>query len=131
MRSQIRANPPSSSDELDGLFGAAWPDHQERDFRPILDRALFYVCAYQAEQLIGFAKVVGDGGVHGFLLDPTVAPGWRRRGIGKKLVKACSGEARRKGIEWLHVDYEPPLKAFYNSCGFSTTEAGLLNLKSE
>ena len=63
--------------------------------------------------------------------DPTVTPDWRRKGIGRQLVEACAEEARRKGVEWLHVDYEPHLKEFYQSCGFSPAEAGLRNLRKD
>lgn len=37
--------------------------------------------------------------------------------------------ARKRGIEWLHVDYEAHLEGFYQRCGFHSTLAGLLNLK--
>ena len=95
----------------------------------MLRRALVYVCAYEGRKLIGFAKVVGDGGVHGFLLDPTVSPDRQRQGIGRRLVAKCAAESRRRGIEWLHVDFEPSLEKFYRACGFSLTRAGLLNVK--
>jgi len=124
----LKVGPPVGSEELNALFASAWPDHQHTDFRPILDHALVYVCAYEGERLVGFVKVVGDGGIHGFLLDPTVAADRRRNGIGRQLVEACAEEARRRGIKWLHVDYEPHLRKFYSSCGFSPTEAGLRHL---
>jgi GNAT superfamily N-acetyltransferase len=96
----------------------------------MLKRALVYVCAYEGKRLVGFAKVIGDGGVHGFLLDPTVAPDRQRQGIGRRLVAKCATEARRRGAEWLHVDFEPQLARFYAACGFASTPAGLLNLKT-
>jgi len=45
------------------------------------------------------------------------------------LVERCAQEAKRKGIEWLHVDFEPRLAEFYRRCGFTDTKAGLRNLK--
>ena len=36
--------------------------------------------------------------------------------------------ARRAGVEWLHVDYDEGLGAFYERCGFKPTGAGLLRL---
>ena len=117
--------------DLNALFASAWPHHRPIDVRPLLKRALVYVCAYEGKRLIGFAKVIGDGGVHGFLLDPTVAPDRQRKGIGRKLVEVCACEARRRGVEWLHVDYEPRQGKFYRACGFSPTKAGLRNLTRE
>lgn len=95
----------------------------------MLRQALVYICAYEGKKLIGFAKVVGDGGVHGFLLDPTLAPDQRRQGLGRRLVQACAQAARRRDVEWLHVDFVPELDAFYGARGFSLTSAGLRNLR--
>lgn len=125
----IKISPPLTSDALNTLLARAWPAHATRNLSAVLKRALFYVCAYEDTKLVGFAKVVDDGGSHGFLLDPTVAPDWQRKGIGRQLVQTCVAEAQRRGLEWLHVDYEPHLKAFYRACGFSSTEAGLVKLR--
>jgi hypothetical protein len=38
-------------------------------------------------------------------------------------------EARAAGCEWLHVDFEDHLRAFYlDACGFVPTNAGLIEL---
>jgi GNAT superfamily N-acetyltransferase len=129
MKVIYRIAPPVTNRELNALFADAWPNHRRRNLEPMLRKALIYVCAHEGKRLVGFAKVISDGGVHGFLLDPTVAPDRRRRGIGRKLVEACAREARRRRIEWLHVDFEPRLAKFYLACGFSSTRAALRNLK--
>jgi hypothetical protein len=36
--------------------------------------------------------------------------------------------ARELGCEWLHVDYDSHLEAFYRTCGFQPTRAGLIDL---
>jgi len=70
-----------------------------------------------------------DGGSHAFVLDTAVHPDHQRRGIGAALVHTAAREAARAGCEWLHVDYEPHLRAFYqDSCGFRPTAAGLFHL---
>ena len=125
----LKICPPVQNPEINALFASAWPQHKPTDFEPLLVSALFYVCAFEHDRLVGFAKVIGDGGVHGFLLDPTVAADRQRRGIGKSLVELCSDEARRRDIEWLHVDFAPELANFYSACGFATTSAGLRNLR--
>lgn len=128
MSLRIEVNPPVSSDDLNQLFARSWPNHTSTDFAPLLRRALIYVCAYDDQELIGFAKVVTDGGVHGFLLDPTIAPEHRRKGCGRALVARILHEARRRGLEWIHVDYEPQLARFYAGCGFRPSTAGVLRL---
>jgi GNAT superfamily N-acetyltransferase len=126
----FRLDAPVTNDELNALFAAAWPDFDRRDFGPILRRSLAYVCAYHAEQLCGFVNLAWDGGVHAFLLDTTVHPDLQRRGIGRQLVEAATAAARSRGVEWLHVDFEPHLRDFYAGCGFQPTEAGLIHLRS-
>ena len=123
-----QAVPSVSNYELNNLFLAAWPDHQWRDFNPILNQSLTFVCAYKANQLVGFINLAWDGGIHAFILDTTVHPDVRNTGIGIKLVKQAAEIAQGNDIKWLHVDYEPHLKIFYQKCGFRHTEAGLLAL---
>jgi GNAT superfamily N-acetyltransferase len=92
--------------------------------------ALTWVGAFDEGRLVGFVQVCWDGGAHAFLLDTAVDPGWRHRGVGVRLVKAATGVAAAAGCEWLHVDFEPHLSAFYvDGCGFRTTPAGLLHLR--
>ncbi len=124
-----RISPDVTNDELNALFAVSWDDAGPRDYRPILDRSLLYVCAYHAERLIGFVNLAWDGGVHAFLLDTTVHPDFRRRGIGRQLVGHAAAAARDRGLEWIHVDFEPRLRTFYRECGFRPTEAGLIHLQ--
>ena len=123
-----RISPPVNNAELNALFAAAWPNHTPRDFAPVLAHSLAYVCAWRGDALVGFVNVAWDGGIHAFLLDTTVHPAQGRQGIGRRLVEVAIEEARARGMEWLHVDYEPPLEPFYRACGFGPTAAGLIRL---
>jgi GNAT superfamily N-acetyltransferase len=124
-----RVNPPVTNAELDRLYAASWPSHHPPyDFRPELERSLAYVGAYLEGNLVGFVRLAWDGSVHAFLLEPTVRPDLRRRGIGRSLVARAVAVARECGLEWVHVDYEPHLRDFYRACGFIPTDAGLIRL---
>jgi GNAT superfamily N-acetyltransferase len=124
----IESRPSLSNQELNELFAAAWPSHSARDFLPVLARSLVYMAAFARRRLVGFVNVAWDGGKHGFLLDTTVAPEVQRRGVGTALAAAAVAAARGRGLEWLHVDFEPELAPFYRKAGFAHTEAGLLRL---
>jgi GNAT superfamily N-acetyltransferase len=127
---EYRVRPPVSNAELDRLYLVSWPNHHPPyDFGPELRHALTYVCAYAGDELVGFVRLAWDGGIHAFLLEPTVRPEYRRRGIGRTLVERAVAVARERGLEWVHVDYEPPLAAFYQACGFRPTDAGLIKLR--
>ena len=123
-----RANPDVTSDALNELFAASRPDHAWRDFTSELKHCPAIVCAYAGDRLVGFIKLAWDGGVHAFLLDTTVHPELRRRGIGQRLVQHAISVARDNGMLWVHVDFESHLRDFYRGCGFRDTDAGLIRL---
>lgn len=102
----------------------------EDDWRGQVERySLGWVCARKEKELVGFVNVPWDGGVHAFILDTIVTQKARRRGIGRQLVAIAVAEARAAGCEWLHVDFEDHLRAFYfEACGFTATTAGLTAL---
>jgi GNAT superfamily N-acetyltransferase/ketosteroid isomerase-like protein len=121
-------SPTMGDDALNALFSASWLEHQWTAFQPILCRSLAYICAFCGDALIGFVNLAWDGSIHAFLLDTTVHPAWRRRGVGRELVRQAAAVAREQGMHWLHVDYEPQWAAFYQECGFTPTLAGLIRL---
>ena len=125
-----RICPTVTNEELNPLFAVSWPEHEWCDFEPVLSRSLTYICAFDKGRLIGFVNLAWDGGLPVFLLDPTVHPNGRRRGIGRQLVHRSVMVAQEPGVEWVHVDFDPPLWDFYRKCGFGSTEAGLIHLDS-
>jgi ribosomal protein S18 acetylase RimI-like enzyme len=128
---EYRLHPVVTNEELNALYKVSWPAHERFDFTPVLEHSLVYVCAYEDERLIGFVYVAWDGSQHAFLLEPTVHPDYRRRGIGRELVRHAEAASREAGCEWLHVDHEAELTAFYEACGFRPTPAGLIRLNNE
>lgn len=122
-------SPAVGNDELNALFAASWDEHSWTDFDAVLNRSLAFICAYRAGRLIGFVNLVWDGARHVFLLDTTVRRDLRGQGVGRELIQRAAEVSRRRGAEWLHVDYEPGLRGFYKSCGFRPTEAGILRLR--
>ena len=126
-----RRTPPLDNETLNALFAAAWPTHRQRDFRPVLQRSLVYIAAFQDTRLVGFVNVAWDGGVHGFVLDTIVHPDVRRRGIGLALLREAAEAASESGLEWLHVDFVKELEPFYRAAGYRDTVAGLLDLRGD
>lgn len=78
---------------------------------------------------MGFVNLAWDGDCHAFVLDTTVHPELRRRGVGLEFVRRAAAEAEKRGVEWVHVDFETYLQKFYERCGFAGTAAGLLHLE--
>ena len=80
--------------------------------------------------LVGFVNVVSDGADHAFLLDTKTRGSHQRQGIATRVVELAVEHARAAGHEWLHVDFDPHLRAFYfDACGFVPTDAGLIKLR--
>ena len=117
-----------SNRDLGDLLQPDVPEDERRDHVAVLERSLLWICAYEGERLVGFCHLAWDGGVHAFLLDPTVREGYRRRGIGTALVReALAAAAAHAGLEWVHVDASPVLmERLYGPAGFRPTPAGVV-----
>lgn len=126
-RLEFRIDPFPTETDIEPLWRAAWGGPPPR-LADILPRSLGHVGAYDGDTLVGFVNVAWDGGVHAFILDTCVHPDFRRQGVATRLVKEAEQLARQRGAQWLHVDFEPHLEAFYRGCGFRPTAAGLIDL---
>ena len=113
-------------DLVDSHGGAGAPGWWDR-IRP---HSLGWVTARTSDGLlVGFANVAWDGGDHAFLLDPKTRGDHQHQGIGTAVVGHAVEGARAAGCEWLHVDFDDDLGAFYfEACGFRPTTAGLVHL---
>jgi GNAT superfamily N-acetyltransferase len=117
-----------SNAELAALWALAWPFPATQDFQVSLRACLLHITARVNNQLVGFVKVASDGDLHAFLLDPTVRPDFGRQGLGTDLVMRAAKLAKARGAQYLHVDFLPHLRRFYEGCGFQPTDAGLMRL---
>ncbi len=124
----IRIDPFPPQQDLNKLWLEAWGSEEPKDFSAILSRSLAHIAAYEDDRLVGLVNVAWDGGAHAFILDTCVIPQMRRKGIATRMVVESINVARERGAKWLHVDFEPHLCSFYQSCGFRVTRAGLMKL---
>ncbi len=119
--------------ELDWLHAEAF-DHPPSPApwqRQLEHHSLGWVCARLEEELVGFANVIWDGGIHAVLLNTMVLPSEQRQGVGSEIVRVAAEEARRSGCEWLHADFDRSVATFYlEQCGFVPAESGILDLKT-
>jgi predicted N-acetyltransferase YhbS len=128
MNITYQTNPPLENAALNALFASAWGRPYAVDFQPELEAAFCHIAAFDGLKLVGFVKLIGDAGVHAFLLDPSVDAAYKRQGIGRELVALAVQFARDHGCEWVHVDFDDSLEPFYAACGFRPTKAGLIQL---
>jgi ribosomal protein S18 acetylase RimI-like enzyme len=127
LRSRFAVDDSALSNLHDSAFGSSgtvspWADRLSRF-------SVSWVGAFDGDRLVGFVHAVLDGGRHAFFLDTAVHSEYRRCGVGEALVGRLVSDVRDAGCEWLHVDYEPHLRPFYEeSCRFRRTHAGLMRL---
>jgi len=120
-----------SNEALNALHAEAF-DHAVQDhdwLAQVRTHSLGWVCAFDADTLLGFVNVPWDGALHAFIIDPVVLKRYERQGVGTVLVALAAEHARAAGCTWLHVDFDEPLRGFYfDACGFTPTIAGLIDL---
>jgi ribosomal protein S18 acetylase RimI-like enzyme len=118
-----------TNDELNRLHAEAFNQTIANDdwVLQVNRHSLGWVTAREGVELVGFVNVPWDGGFHAFILDTIVRTRAQRQGIGSRLVEMAAAEARAAGCGCLHVDFKDELRPFYlESCGFTSTAAGLL-----
>ena len=81
--------------------------------------SLFVATAYVAGELVGLARIVGDGYTIAYLQDILVNPDYQHRGIGKKLMEAVFAPFNHCRQHVLITDDEDVQRSFYESCGFT------------
>lgn len=88
-----------------------------------LNNSTFIVSAKQNDEIIGMARIVGDGISHGLLTDVIVSPKWQHKGIGKAMVENLKSRLQEfinsNGDEFL-LELLPTSNnvEFYTKCGF-------------
>jgi ribosomal protein S18 acetylase RimI-like enzyme len=98
-----------------------WRTHPEEVIRKALPNSLYGVCAYQAEQLIGMARVIGDGGLVYYIQDVIVVPECQRQGIGTQMMDQVMAYIRRHAHQNMIVGLMSAKgkEAFYEKYGFT------------
>jgi predicted GNAT family N-acyltransferase len=95
-------------------------------------RAVHFL-AFSGEKTVGTARVVmrGKSAKIGRM---AVLKSYRRRGVGKKLLKCAVAMARRQGAQNIYLHAQVPVIGFYETMGFRCAgpvfdEAGILHRK--
>jgi ribosomal protein S18 acetylase RimI-like enzyme len=80
--------------------------------------ARWVVQAYDGARLVGFCRAISDGVSNAYVSSVMVAPGYRRRGIGREmLARLLAGREEIRFV--LHT--RPESAAFYAAVGFTVS----------
>jgi ribosomal protein S18 acetylase RimI-like enzyme len=83
---------PAGYNHLRALVG--WGTYAEEVIAQALPRSLYSVCAYRDGELVGMARVIGDGGLVYYVQDVIVVPVCQRQGIGTRMMDQVMGYIR-------------------------------------
>lgn len=67
--------------------------------RKAIENSLFTVSVYDKEKLIGFGRIVGDGGITYVVSDIMVDENYRRRGFADQIMKALNNYFEENSFE--------------------------------
>jgi ribosomal protein S18 acetylase RimI-like enzyme len=87
-----------------------------------LENSLCYISVWhvheQKQQLIGFARAIGDGVFQAVLLDILVHPDFQNQGLGKRIVRALTERLQQLEIKEITLFASPHIVDFYHKLGF-------------
>lgn len=99
-----------------------------RVYQAALERSVFYICAYEGENLIGFLDVVGNGVTDAYIQNFLVAADRQGCGIGKAMMDLAVKRLTELGIRNAWLIFDPELEPFYRQFGFAPLAGGRLRL---
>jgi len=90
----------------------------------------FYLCAFDGEQLVGYAAVVSNGVTDAYIQDVMVHPAYQHQGIGTQMMERLLARLEELGMYMVSVVYgEAMLAPFYERFGFCTMLCGQRELR--
>lgn len=115
---------PSQEEALTLYDAVGWSAYTKDPARlaSAISASFAVTTAREDGQLIGLARLVGDGLTIVYLQDILVSPQHQRRGIGRELLQQALAPYQEVRQKVLLTDDEPSQRAFYESVGF--TEVG-------
>lgn len=91
MNIQVVYGAPSAEDYVSLRLRSGMGNKDSKRSEVALKNSLFIVALYDEEKLIGFGRVVGDGGITYVVSDVMVDKDYQRRGLAEQIMKAIDG----------------------------------------
>jgi len=81
---------PTTEDYARIIKAVGWRPRQPEAVKIALRNSCFSVCAVSDDVVVGFGRVIGDGGIHLYVTDVVVLPEFQHHGIGTAIVAAIT-----------------------------------------
>ena len=110
---------PAEYNQLREAVG--WGEYQESVIANSLPNTLCCLCVFVENQIIGMARVIGDGGLVYYIQDVVVLPEFQRQGIGTQLMDRIMAYIREHASNNTIIGLMSAVgkEAFYEKYGFT------------
>lgn len=114
-------------EEIVELYSAAgwWHESPANRLRiePMMRGSFCFMVALTPEgKIIAMGRVISDGASDAYIQDVVVLPPYRRRGIGRELVRRLTRFCVEHNLDWIGLVAEPGSPALYESLGYGVLE---------
>jgi len=82
----------------------------------------FMVARASNGNIVAMGRVISDGASDAYIQDVVVLPPYRRRGVGRELIRRLTQFCVEHEIDWIGIVAEPGTLAFYESLGYGALE---------
>ena len=107
-----------------------WGTRDEKTVEKALSNSLYCLCAFDGEEIVGFARIIGDETIFLYIQDVMVRPEYQGRGIGRgimqKLMEQIGRYCQVNPRIRTYLGADKGKEGFYRKLGFDTrADAGL------
>ena len=120
----VSSAPPE--EVVDLYRSAGWweesPANRSR-IEPMIRGSFCFMVARTSEgRIVAMGRVISDGASDAYIQDVVVLPAYRRRGIGRELVRRLTLFCMERNIGWIGLVAEPGSVALYQGLGYGALE---------
>jgi ribosomal protein S18 acetylase RimI-like enzyme len=121
---QIEHRSPTVSEYTRLRDSVEWWQTDAKAVETALNNSLFSVVAIEHGNVVGFGRIIGDGGLYFYIQDLIVHPEFQTKGLGKSLMKELMGyiTAKAKSGAFVGLMAAKGLEKYYERFGFKTRD---------
>lgn len=114
MKITYTVNTPIKAEQLTDVFASVGWKKTVHDIVPAFENS-FYVCAWDGNTLVGFARAISDTYYYTFIVDVVVRPKYQKKGIARVMMHILQEEFSGT---YFFLCYTEGNRDFYTKCGF-------------
>lgn len=86
MKYEILEKIPSAEEYNQLRQSVGWGTYESHVIDKALPNSLYSICAFVNDEIVGMARIIGDGGLVYYVQDMIIKPKYQRHGVGEKLM---------------------------------------------